>query len=137
MPRLGAHRPIHPVAGTLRETAQGHFIRFAAARVRPDLARYAGRLLPGSSHGRSVDVDDRRTVTSTDYDEPALFVARVALSMNGPLRHVQEVAGAGLDHSASPRSQLHPQGAVDHINGWRDPEVGEADRLPDDPPERG
>jgi hypothetical protein len=70
MPRLGAHRPIHPVAGTLRETAQGHFIRFAAARVRPDLARYAGRLLPGSSHGRSVDVDDRRTVTSTDYDEP-------------------------------------------------------------------
>src|SRR5215218_2861388 len=85
MPRLGAHRPIHPVAGTLRETAQGHFIRFAAARIRPDLARYAGRLLPGSSHGRSVDVDGRRTVTSTDYDEPALFVTRVALSMNGAL----------------------------------------------------
>ena len=76
--------------------------------VKPDLARYAGRLLPSSSRDRSVDVDDRRTVTSTDYDEPVLFVARVALSMNGALRHVQEVARTGLDHSASPWSRLHP-----------------------------
>src|SRR5215213_7094154 len=91
-----------------------HSVRRSESTARPCEVR--GRLLPGSSYGRSVDVDDRRTVTSTDYDEPALIVARVALSMNGALRHVQEVAGAGLDHSASPWSRLHPQGAVDHIN---------------------
>ena len=45
--------------------------------------------------GRAVDVDHRRAGTGPDDDDLALLVAGVDLPMDGPRRHVEEVARAG------------------------------------------
>src|SRR6266536_1826496 len=64
---------------------------------------------PLSAGGGTVDVADRRPAPCPHHDKVALLAAGIALAVDRALRHVQKVAGSGIDHMGPARSRLHPQ----------------------------